>query len=101
MIQRIVSKEATDTYRNNYDNIFGKEHKASSYCKRFGPSPSVSRGPGVSTYEWCKGWNEHIDVNPIYVESKEHYIRECKKRDIVPVPFMKRNSQGKGITFRR
>jgi putative FmdB family regulatory protein len=28
-------------------------------------------------------WNEQLDITPVYVESKEHYRKECEKRGLM------------------
>jgi hypothetical protein len=51
----------------------------------------------VHTHDWVKGWWEHIDKEPIYIESKEHLFKECEKRGVMPRAFMKPKSQGAGF----
>ena len=49
---------------------------------------------------WVPGWYEHIDVNPIKIESKAHLKHECEKRGLYAKGISKRKSIGKGITWR-
>lgn len=55
----------------------------------------------IITGECYKGWYEHIDTNPIYIESKAHLRRECEKRDVIAKAIMKPKSQGKGYEMSR
>jgi len=54
-----------------------------------------------TTTNWVKGWYEHIDTNPIYIEDKSHLIRECKKRGVIPKAFSGPKSRGTGIEIKR
>ncbi len=52
----------------------------------YGPectSPSPKRKLYINTSEWVKGWYEHIDSYPIYIESKRQLKEECDKRGMV------------------
>lgn len=51
----------------------------------------------IKTDEWVKGYWEHIDTKPIYIESKKQLFHECEKRGMMPRAFMKPKSQGKGF----
>ena len=55
------------------------------------------RSPGVVTHDWVKGVWTDIGPEPIMIESKEHLIRECEKRGVMPRAFMKPKSQGQGF----
>lgn len=56
----------------------------------------------INTGEWVKGWYEHIDTDPIYIESKDHLLSECAKRDLMPRAFIKhKSSAGKGLELKR
>lgn len=55
----------------------------------------------VHTHDWVRGVWEHIDKEPIYIESKEHLFRECEKRGVIPRAFMKPKSRGAGFEIKR
>jgi hypothetical protein len=55
----------------------------------------------IHTHDWVKGWWDHIDREPIYIESKEHLRRECEKRGLMARALMKPKSQGHGFEHRR
>ena len=55
----------------------------------------------INTGEWAKGWYEHIDTNPVYIDSKAHLKRECEKRGLVARALAKHKSQGKGLEHKR
>ena len=38
--------------------------------------------PMVNTGECYRGWYEHLDTKPIWIESKQHLYRECAKRGL-------------------
>lgn len=71
------------------------------------PVCNINKNPGIGIIDhvdpkWCHGWYEHIDINPIYIESKKHLLHECEKRDLYPRAFIKHRSRhGKGLTIRR
>lgn len=44
--------------------------------------------PQVSVDIWKPQWFEHIDVNPIYIESKKQLKEECEKRGVVSIGYM-------------
>jgi len=74
------------------------------FCADCGWSPNRASG-GFSIIDkvdpkWCHGWYEHIDHNPIKIESKQHLINECNKRGMVARAFSKRKSQGKGLVHK-
>ena len=50
----------------------------------------------INTESWVPGLYEHIDKQPIYIESKEHLFHECEKRGLLAKAFMKPKSQGQG-----
>jgi hypothetical protein len=58
---------------------------------------SAQSTTAIHTHDWVRGYWEHIDKEPIYIESKEHLIHECEKRGVMPRAFMKPKSQGKGF----
>lgn len=37
---------------------------------------------------WKPQWFEHIAPDPIFIESKEQLIKECKKRNVASVGYM-------------
>jgi len=37
----------------------------------------------ASVEVWKPQWFEHIDINPIYIESKSQLKEECKKRGLI------------------
>ena len=53
----------------------------------------------TTTYDWCQGYWEHIDKQPIYIRDKEHLRQECNKRGVIPKAFLKHTSQGKHYEF--
>ena len=61
--------------------------------------PSNKSSFNINDESWVSGYYEHIDTHPIYIRDRKHLINECAKRNSVPRAFMKRNSQGKGITI--
>ena len=54
----------------------------------------------INTGEWVKGWYEHIDKEPIYIESKRHLAYECEKRGLIARALAKPCSQGKGMSHK-
>ena len=66
-------------------------------CKEKGLKYST-KTPGK---DWSRGWYEHIDTEPIYIENKAHLARECDKRGLLAKGIMKSSSQGKGFENRR
>jgi hypothetical protein len=62
-------------------------------CAEVQPNEAVA----VHTHDWVKGVWEHIAPEPIKIESKEHLIRECEKRGVMPRAFMKPRSRGAGF----
>ena len=99
-------------YKEYQPHINGKRTQISGICSKHGyykgqycpvcikeqHYPDV---PNINTGEWVKGYYEHIDTDPIYIESKQHLIQECKKRGLYAKAFLKHKSQGKGLEHRR
>jgi len=59
-----------------------------------------NKSAAYNSNNWVRGWWEHLDTNPIYIESKEHLIRECIKRGKIPKAFSGPKSRGKGIELK-
>lgn len=53
--------------------------------------------PHIKSDSWVAGWWEHIDKEPIYIESKKHLIQECEKRGVYAKAFVHKKSQGRGL----
>lgn len=62
---------------------------------------TTAQAAAVHTHNWIRGVWEHIGPEPIYIESKEHLIRECEKRGVMPRALMKPKSQGVGFEIAR
>ncbi len=43
---------------------------------------------GGAAHTWKPRWFEHIDVEPIFIETKEQLKKECKKRNVASVGYM-------------
>ena len=67
------------------------------HCPKCAEEGHSTDAPYVKTDEWVKGYWEHIDSKPIYIESKAHLFHECEKRGVIPRAFMKPRSRGAGF----
>lgn len=43
---------------------------------------------GACVHIFKPGWWEDIDVKPIYIDSKQKLIKECKKRNLIAPGWM-------------
>lgn len=69
-------------------------------CKKCGGLGSMvfSASDVKPKYSWVRGWWDNIDTNPIFIEDKDHLLRECGKRNLVPKAFGKReDTTGGGV----
>lgn len=80
-----------------YDEEQGKVVEISQASPKAQPRKSVHYKSG----DCYKGWYEHIDTEPIYIESKQHLRRECEKRGVLAKALLKPKSQGKGWEMSR
>jgi hypothetical protein len=55
----------------------------------------------INTGECYRGWYEHIDAEPIFIESKKHLVAECEKRGVYAKALVKPKSQGRGYEHKR
>ena len=67
------------------------------HCPKCAEKEYSADTPYVKTDAWVKGYWEHIDSKPIYIESKAHLFHECEKRGVIPRAFMKPRSRGPGF----
>jgi hypothetical protein len=93
-----------------HNSIGGNRITVAYICPKHGFSKSdhcpkchkeVEETTAVHTHDWVKGTWEHIGPEPIKIESKEHLIRECEKRGVMPRAFMKPKSRGQGFEIAR
>ena len=69
-------------------------------CSQYQVKQDVN-APNYHSGDWVKGWYEHIDKEPIYIDSKKQLAHECEKRGVYAKALMKPKSQGKGYEHRR
>jgi len=91
------TNRTTIGYACNTHGYFSNDHCPICRTKGINHSYDKARIHGDS----IKGWFEHIDTKPIYIESKAHLARECDKRGLLAKAIMKPKSQGKGFENRR
>jgi len=65
-------------------------------CKKEREEEQEKHTLHINTSEWVKGWYEHIDTAPVYIDSKTQLAKECEKRGLYAKAILKRNSQGRG-----
>ena len=60
--------------------------QAIRYCRKHGRAEDVAsrcfreaRAPGPAVHVFKKFWNTNLGPNPVYIDSKQTYRRECEK----------------------